>query len=76
MKSFAKVAFALPLMVAAGAAQANPGLHIHPHVADAPLVDLHPALGLALVVACWAALVWAAEAYNAAHRRPVAAFGK
>lgn len=74
MKSFAKVAFALPIMVAAGAAQANPGLHVHPHVTQSPLVDLHPALGLALVVACWAAFVWAAEAYNAAHRRP--AFGE
>ncbi|MDJ0448775.1 hypothetical protein [Methylocystis sp. JR02] len=73
MKSFAKVAFALPLMVAAGAAQANPGLHVHPHLTEAPLVDLHPALGLALVVACWAALVWAAEAYVTARRRPLAA---
>ncbi|WP_330083117.1 hypothetical protein [Methylocystis iwaonis] len=73
MKSFAKVAFALPLMVAAGAAQANPGLHVHPHLTEAPLVDLQPALGLALVVACWAALVWAAEAYVTARRRPLAA---
>lgn len=76
MKSFAKIAFALPLMVVAEAAQAHPGLHIHPHLTDAPLVDLHPALGLALVVACWAGLVWATEACATARRRPSAALTK
>ncbi len=76
MKSFPTVAFALPLMVAAGAAQANPGLHVHPHLTDAPLVDLHPALGLALVVGCWAGLVWATEAFATARRRPLAALTK
>ncbi len=73
MKTFTKASFALASLLVASAAQAHSGEHVHPHVAATPIVDLHPALGLALVVACWAALVWGVESFTAARRRAVVA---
>ncbi len=52
---------------------ANPGLHAHPHFANAgrPLLDLHPALSLAATLIVWGAVVIAAHAF--ARRRRTAA---
>ncbi len=73
MKTFTRASFALAFLLVASAALASSGEHVHPHVAETPMVDLHPALGLALVMACWAAVVWAVESFSAARRRAVVA---
>jgi hypothetical protein len=73
MTTFARVSFVLASLAAAGAAHANSGPHLHPHLTEAPMVNLHPALGLVMVVACWAALVWGVESFEAARRRAVVA---
>ncbi len=52
---------------------ANPGLHAHPHLANAgrPLLDLHPALSLAATLIIWGAVVIAVGAFSRRRRAAV-----
>jgi hypothetical protein len=68
MKTFAEFSAALAALLAAGAAQANPGLHLHPHLvqnAAHPMFELHPALALLAVVTCWALILRALDSFGA-----------
>ncbi|QGM96802.1 hypothetical protein [Methylocystis parvus] len=63
MKSVSRFSAGLFAAIAPFGAQADPGLHHHARLAEQapPLLSLHPAVGLLLVVAIWAASVRALE---------------
>jgi hypothetical protein len=67
MKSIAGISSVLLAWAAPFGAEANPGLHVHPHPVESaqPLLPVHPILGLLLIIVLWAATVRAIETVSA-----------